>query len=189
MAALPLTGHSFHKAEMEFHGKLGHTLGRIQHIARMSRIDLCCKTCSLYTHTVAPTLPSFQDIKRFVQYLASHPHKPILYPSNYYNVSSAIMLTCSGNQVEDHTTQNFLKCHQDAYHARIIKRRRSVSVIIHTLIGVTVCWKVQIQPAIASDSTDEETRCMYKYVKKTKVIRRYMEYLALHTGTPTLHWE
>ena len=30
---------------------------------------------------------------------------------------------------------------------------------------------------------------MYKSVKKTKVIRRYMEALALYTGAPTVHWE
>ena len=39
LAALPLTGHSLHKAEMEYHEKFGHTLGRIQHIALMSIID------------------------------------------------------------------------------------------------------------------------------------------------------
>ena len=30
---------------------------------------------------------------------------------------------------------------------------------------------------------------MYKAVKKTKVIRRYMEALALYTGAPTVHLE
>ena len=30
---------------------------------------------------------------------------------------------------------------------------------------------------------------MYKAVKKTKVIRRYMEALAPHTGAHTVHWE
>ena len=30
---------------------------------------------------------------------------------------------------------------------------------------------------------------MYKAVKKNKVIRRYMEALALHTGATTVHWE
>ena len=30
---------------------------------------------------------------------------------------------------------------------------------------------------------------MYKALNKTKVISRYMEALALHTGSPTLHWE
>ena len=48
---------------------------------------------------------------------------------------------------------------------------------------------VQIQPAIASDSTDGEIRCTYKAVKKTKVIRRYMEALALYIGATTVHWE
>ena len=30
---------------------------------------------------------------------------------------------------------------------------------------------------------------MYKAVKKTKAIRRYMDDLALHTGAPSVHWE
>ena len=61
--------------------------------------------------------------------------------------------------------------------------------IIHTVLGVAVCCKVQIQPDIASDSTDGEIRCMYKSVKKTKVIQGYMEALELHTGAPIIHWE
>ena len=32
-------------------------------------------------------------------------------------------------------------------------------------------------------------RCMYKSVKKTKFIHKYMEALAFHTGAPTVHWE
>ena len=81
MTALPLTGHALQKAEMEYHGKFGHTLGRIHNIALMSRIGLCYVTCRLATQTVAPTLPGFQGIKLCVQYLDIHPHKPIFYPS------------------------------------------------------------------------------------------------------------
>ena len=61
--------------------------------------------------------------------------------------------------------------------------------IIHNLIGVSVFWKVQIQPDIASDSTDGEIICMYKSVKKQIVIWRYMEALAIQTGAPIVHWE
>ena len=103
---------------------------------------------------MAHTLPGFQGIKRCVKYLASHPHKPIFYPSDSYDRSNVIRLTWSGNQVEEHTTQNCLECHQDADHDRILNRRRSVSGIIHNLIGVAVYWKAQIQPAIVSDSTE-----------------------------------
>ena len=109
LAALPLTGHVIYKAEMEYHRKFGHTLGRIQQIALMSRIDLCYATCRLATQTVAPTLPGFQGIKQCVKYLDSHPPKPIFYPSNSYDGSHVIRLTWSGNQVEDQTTQNFLE--------------------------------------------------------------------------------
>ena len=84
MAALPVTGHAFDNAEMEYNGKFEHTLGRIQHISLMSRIGICYSICRLATQTLAPNLPDFQVIKRFVQYLTSHSHKPIFYPSNYY---------------------------------------------------------------------------------------------------------
>ena len=160
---------------MEYHGKLGHTIGSIHHIDLMSRIDLFYATYHLATQTVAPNIPGFQGIKLRVQYLDIQPHKPIFYPSNSYDGSNVIMITWSGNQVEDHTTQNGLECHQDANHARITNRRRSVLGIIHTILGVDVCSKLQIQPAIASEFTEGEIRCMYKDVKKNKVIRGYME--------------
>ena len=38
----------------------------------------------LGTQTVAPTLPGFQGLKIRIQYFATHPHKPILYPYNLY---------------------------------------------------------------------------------------------------------
>ena len=104
MAALPLTGIAPHKAEVENNGKFGHTIGRIQHIALMSIIDHFYATCNLATQTVAPNLPGFQGTKLCVQYLASHPHKPIFYPYNSYDRSNVIRLTWSGNQVEYHTT-------------------------------------------------------------------------------------
>ena len=70
---------------MEYHGKFGYTLGRIQHIALMSRIDICYTTCSLATRIVAPILTGFQGIKRRVQYMANQPYKSIFYPYNYYD--------------------------------------------------------------------------------------------------------
>ena len=78
MSALTLIGHAIHNAEMEYHGKFGHTIGRIKHIALMSRIEICYATCRLANQTVAPNLPGFQGIKRCAQYLDSHPHKPSL---------------------------------------------------------------------------------------------------------------
>ena len=69
------------------------------------------------------------------------------------------------------TQHSFLECHKYADHDRIINRRRSVSGIIHTLLGVSVCWKVNIQPDVASDSTHGEIVCMYKAVNKTKAIQ------------------
>ena len=73
----------------------------------MSRIGIFYATCRLETQNVAPNLPGFQGIKLCVQYLDSHTHKIIFYPSNYYDGSNAIILTWSGNQVEYYITQKF----------------------------------------------------------------------------------
>ena len=108
----------------------------------MSIIDIFYTTCCLDTQNLSPTLHGFQGIKRCILYLDSHQHKPIFYPSNYYYGSNIIRLTRSGNKVEDHTTQNFLECHQDAYHDIILNIRQSVSGIINTLLGVSVYCKV-----------------------------------------------
>ena len=91
--------------------------------------------------------------------------------------------------MEDYTTKYCLEYHQDADNTRIINIRLSVSGIIHTLLGITVSWKLQIQPAVESESTDGEILCMYKDVNKTKSICWYTEAWALHTGAPTVHWE
>ena len=88
----------------------------------MSIIDLCYEICDLATQTLATTLTGFQGIKRCVQYLDSHTHKPIFYPYNSYDGSNATRITWSGNKIEEHTTQNCLECHQYAYHVIILNR-------------------------------------------------------------------
>ena len=42
---------------------------------------------------------------------------------------------------------------------------------------------------MALDYTYGEIKCMYKSVKKNKLIGKYMDALALHNGYPTVHWE
>ena len=64
---------------------------------------------------MAPTLPDFQGLKHCIQYLASHTHKPIFYPTNSYDGSNVIRLIWS----EDYTTQNCLEYQQYTYHTRI----------------------------------------------------------------------
>ena len=93
---------------MEYNGKFGHTIGRIQHISLMSRLDIFNIACSLSTQTVANTLLDYQGIKPCIKYLVSQPIKPMFYPSNYYESSNVIRLTWSWNQVEEYTTYNCL---------------------------------------------------------------------------------
>ena len=82
---------------MVYHGKFRHTLGRVQHIDLMSIIDIFYTDYRLDTQNVLLTILGLQGIKRFVQYLDSHPHKLVFYPFNYYDGSNIIRLTWSGN--------------------------------------------------------------------------------------------
>ena len=87
---------------------------------------------------------------------------PIIIQITSWMTGFRLYPTSDKEHYQDHTTHNCLECHQYADHARIINIRRPVSGIIHTLIGVSFCLKVQIQPAIAYKSIDIEIRCMYK---------------------------
>ena len=114
MAALPFTGNSIHKSEIEYNRKFGHNIFRIHHISLMIRIGIFCTSFHLVTQTVSPTLPGFQGRKRCIKYMSSHTHKPILYPYNSYYGSNLIRLAWSGDKVEDYTIQNGLEYYQDA---------------------------------------------------------------------------
>ena len=85
MDELPLIGNALHKAEMEYHGRFGHTLGRIQQISLINIIYICYTTWCLETQTVAPNLTGFQGIKLCIQYLTSHLHKTVFNPYNSYD--------------------------------------------------------------------------------------------------------
>ena len=63
MAAVPLSGNYLYKAEMEYHGKFGHTIGRIQSIAITDRIYICYTDLRLGTQTVTPNLPVFHGLQ------------------------------------------------------------------------------------------------------------------------------
>ena len=114
---------------MKCHEQFGDTNWRIQHVSLKSIIDLCYATCPIATQTLTPTLPSYQLIKGCIQYMASHPHNTIFYPSNSYDGSNFIRLTLIVNQVEYHKTQNYLEFHQDADHARIINKNGQFCVL------------------------------------------------------------
>ena len=108
MATLLLTGSAICKSKMEYHGKFGHTLGRIHRIDIMIRIVICYTACRMVTQTVATIIPCFKGLKICIQYLVSYPHKPIFFLSNSYDELDFIRRTWSRNQVEYYTTQNFL---------------------------------------------------------------------------------
>ena len=65
----------------------------------MSSIEICYMFRLLWTQTVVRNIPGFQGLKKFIQHLSTQPHKRIFYPSNSYDGSDVIILTCTVNKV------------------------------------------------------------------------------------------
>ena len=103
---------------------------------------------------MVPALPGFQFIKRCIQYLDCRPHNHIFCLFNSYDGSNVIRLAWSGNQAEYYTVHTFIETFKDADHARIITRIWSVLGINKNILGFALFWKIHIQPAVSSDSTD-----------------------------------
>ena len=122
MTVTPMKLNALIKAEIEYHGKFGHTLRWIWNIDIMRRIDICYTSCLMSTQTAAPTLPDSQGLECCIKYMDSYPHKLIFYPSNYYNGSNVIRLTWIWNKVGDYITNNFLECHKYVDCALIVNR-------------------------------------------------------------------
>ena len=72
-------------------------------------IDIYFTDFHLGAQTALPTLSGCQGFNRCIQYLSTHPHKPIIYTYYSYDESNVIRLTWSVNQVEDYTTQKNLE--------------------------------------------------------------------------------
>ena len=107
----------------------------------MNRVDIFYAECFLGTHCVDPILPELKGITRCIQFLAAHPHNCIFYVLNAYGGYNYTRITWSGNQIEDYTIQICFECHQGADNPRILNRRQSVSIIVHTILCVAVFWK------------------------------------------------
>ena len=93
MAAVTLTLNALFKVEIKYYGKFGHDVGQIQHIDIMRRTEIHYRAFCLGKQTVTTTIPGFQCLKRRIQYMASHTHKPIFHTSNSYDESNFIRLT------------------------------------------------------------------------------------------------
>ena len=72
MAVIPLMGEAPCKAENDFHGNFGHTIGLIQHINVMISTDICYMTCRLGTNSVAHILPVCKVEKRCIYFISNH---------------------------------------------------------------------------------------------------------------------
>ena len=123
MAAVNSIGNDPNMEEMEYPGKLVHTIGHIQHTDIMRIFDIFYKAFLLVTQNMAPTTNGFQGLNKCIQYLANYPHKPVFYPYNSYDIPNIIISSWGGTQVEDYTTHNCLEFHQDNYHSIITNRR------------------------------------------------------------------
>ena len=73
-----------------------------------------------------------------IQFIDTHHHKPIFYPSIFYDGSNATRIMWSGDQVGGFTTQFFFEYHQDVDNEIILNWMCYASVIIYMIIVAAV---------------------------------------------------
>ena len=72
MDEINLTGNALRKEKMKYHGKFGHTIGRILNIAFIRRIDIIYTAFRLGNQNVTPTPPGLQVLMSCIKYMDIH---------------------------------------------------------------------------------------------------------------------
>jgi hypothetical protein len=165
-------------------------MGKFSHIKEWTRPKLSYALSRLGSFSVAPTAPAFQGLKRIARYIATHCHKPFLYPRNVsLDGLNTFCHKYDQGHYEESEVLNHLKCFQDAGLARDLVDRRSMAAMFHFLFVVVVDWKIGKQPAPAAHSTDAELRSIYTAVKKTIGALEFLMHLGYAPPAPTCHHE
>jgi hypothetical protein len=78
---LPATPTELKELEKRYMGTFPGILGEIMHIECITRFDLSYTIRRLGAYTHAPNAAAFAGLYRALRYIATHPHRPIMYPS------------------------------------------------------------------------------------------------------------
>ena len=151
----------------------------------MSRPDLSYAVMRLSGYNASPTPATFHALNHLLCYIYHHPHLPLMYRSGT-NKANLQSYTVKGHaEILDPDKYQGLMTYTDADLARDLRCRRSVSSNIVEYNGTAVAWGSHKQTVPGTCTNITETTSIYKGVKRTLEIRRFLESMNDSVSGPT----
>ena len=180
---LPATPSQLVALVKKYGGTFPEILGQLMHVYVFTRSDLGYTCSRLSRYTQAPSAAAFAGLHRGLRYLATHPHRPIIYPRRTLDGYDTLRVDFDPPKHEVIELPNGLILLVDSDHARDMRTRRSCECSAILMNGVGVDWKMGQQTCVGLHSTDSEARGTFTGMKRAIVIQDIASFL----GFPSEH--
>ena len=181
----PLQGSELQLYEHRYHGAFDHSIGKLLHIQQWTRPDINFAVARLACFARNPNKPAFIGLEHLMQYLHSHLHEPIFYPTKFTPTPSPITYTFSRKQTLDYFLPSHTVYFSDSAFGNILPSRRSMQSNCSLYNGTITSWSTNVQTSIAADSTDAELRSLYCTTKKIISFSHFLTSSGLHKAHPS----
>ena len=163
---LPAQGKDLEDLETEFKGSFSKIMGMFMHIYCWTRDDLGYPMSRYGRYIHAANRAAFEGLKWIARYLATHRHRPIMYPRRSIDGYHTLRVDFDPPHFEEIELPNSLIFPVDSDHARDLRTRRSCHHHKALLNGVAVDWKHDQERCISLHSTEAEVRGVFACVKR-----------------------
>jgi len=189
MNAIPASPTELKLLEKEYKGSYATLYGQLLHVSTVSRPQISYALLRLGKFQSGPCKEGFEGLKRIFRYLATHPNVPIMYPrgpQSHRNIITFIPHLKDKQQIQlPHTLSQLC----DANYGTDLTDRKSISSCITMYNGSIVSWKATKQMAIATSTTDSETRSLFTGLRKVLTFRNFLRHLGFPEQAPTTIFE
>eukprot|EP00956_Cyclotella_meneghiniana_P029504 scaffold71543_cov60-Cyclotella_meneghiniana.AAC.2 len=180
---LPASKDELKSLEQRYGDSYGTILGEIMHVEVVSRFELSYPMRRLGQFTHGPTEAAFAGLYRVLRFLATHPHRPVMYPRRKFDGFDEIRADFDPPKFKSISIPRTPCTIADSDHARDTLRRKSHHCVVSLLNGVIVHNRVQQQRAIALHSTHSEIIGSLAATKET----HYLQDIYTHIGHPAVN--
>ena len=189
MDAIPASPTELKLLEKEYKGSYSTLYGQLLHVATVSRPQISYALLRLGKFQSGPCRTGFEGIKRVFRYLATHPNIPIMYPKGPQSHRNILTFIPHLKNPETISIPSTLSQLCDANYGTDLTDRKSISSCITLYNGSAISWKATKQLAIATSTTDAETRSLFTGLKKILTFRNFLCHLGFPEQDPTTIFE
>jgi len=189
MNAIPASPTELRLLEKEYKGSYATLYGQLLHVATVSRPQISYALLRLGKFQSGPCRTGFEGLQRIFRYLATHPNVPIMYPKGPQSLRNIITFIPHEKPKEQITLPHTLSQLCDANYGTDLTDRKSISSCITLYNGSIISWKATKQLAIATSTTDSETRSLFTGLRKVLTFRNFLQHLGFPEKGPTTIFE